>query len=50
MYFTVAYMFIMKSLNMKPIEDVYILTDYVLQQIYGEKPPAQYSSEEVSNN
>ena len=50
MYFTVAYRFIMKSLNMKPIEDVYILTDYVLQQIYGEKSPAQYSSEEVSNN
>ena len=34
---------------MKPNEDVYVLTDYVLEQIYGEKPPAKYSSEETSN-
>ena len=39
MYFIVAYRFIMKSLNLKPNEDVYILTDYVLEQIYSEKPP-----------
>ena len=50
MYFTVAYRFIMTSLNMKPKEGVYVLTDYVLEQIYGEKPPAKYSSEETSNN
>ena len=50
MYFTVAYRFIMTSLNMKPNEGVYVLTDYVLEQIYGEKPPAKYSSEETSNN
>lgn len=50
MYFTVAYRFIMKSLNMKPNEGVYVLTDYVLQQIYGEKRPGKYSSQEASNN
>ena len=35
---------------MKSKEGVYVLTDYVLEQIYGEKPPAKYSSEETSNN
>ena len=49
MYFTVAYRYIMTSLNMKPNEGVYVLTDYVLEQIYGEKPPAKYSSEETSS-
>ena len=39
----------MTSLNMKPNEGVYVLTDYVLEQIYGEKPPAKYSSEETSS-
>ena len=49
MYFTVAYRYIMTSLNMKPNEGVYVLTDYVLEQIYGEKSPAKYSSEETSS-
>lgn len=39
----------MKSLNLKPNEDVYILTDYVLEQIYSEKPPGWYSSKEAGN-
>lgn len=36
----------MISLNLKLNEGAYVLTNYVLEQIYGEKPPAKYSSEE----
>ena len=36
----------MKSLNLKSNEGVYVLTNYVLEQIYGEKLPAKDSSGE----
>ena len=34
----------MKSLGLRPGKGVFVLTDYVLEQIFGPKPVARYTS------